>query len=117
MMREPSPSRHHTLRLVADARPKAIGAWDIPYDNFPALLHRREIVLNASQARKYREGEGMGGTTAIVSAIQGLRQDMQNLQLVVNGKTFGRASVQYGGDRMNGYIGKSERRAAAGHGW
>lgn len=95
----------------------AKGAWDIPYNNYRARLHRGEMVLTASQARKYRDGEGMGGTTAIVSAIQGLRQDMQNLQLVVNGKTFGRASVQYGGDRMNGYIGKSERREAAGHGW
>lgn len=36
----------------------ASGAWDIPYDNYPALLHRDETVLSASQARKYREGEG-----------------------------------------------------------
>lgn len=36
----------------------AKGAWDIPYDNYPALLHRDEMVLTASQARRYKEGQG-----------------------------------------------------------
>lgn len=35
----------------------AKGNWDVPYDNFPALLHRNEMVLTASQARRYRDGE------------------------------------------------------------
>lgn len=35
----------------------AKGNWDVPYDNFPALLHRNEMVLSASQARRYRDGE------------------------------------------------------------
>ena len=30
----------------------AKGAWSIPYDNYPALLHRGERVLTASQARQ-----------------------------------------------------------------
>lgn len=29
----------------------AKGAWSVPYDNYPALLHRNERVLTASQAR------------------------------------------------------------------
>lgn len=38
----------------------AIGAANIPYDNYPAMLHRNEMVLNATQARQYREGKGNG---------------------------------------------------------
>ena len=39
---------------------KAIGDWNVPYDNYPTLLHRNEMVLNATQARQYREGKGNG---------------------------------------------------------
>lgn len=38
----------------------AKGAWDIPFDDYPALLHRGEMVLTASQARRFREGSGGG---------------------------------------------------------
>ena len=41
--------------------PQAKGDWSVPYDNYPSLLHRGEMVLTKSQARKYREGQG-GGT-------------------------------------------------------
>ena len=41
--------------------PQAKGDWSVPYDNYPSLLHRGEMVLTKSQARKYREGHG-GGT-------------------------------------------------------
>lgn len=95
----------------------AKGAWNIPYDNFRARLHRGEMVLTASQARRYRDGEGFGGTGEIVSAIQGLRADMQNLRLMVGEKEFGRATVQYGGRRMQGQIGRAESQSAAGYGW
>ena len=46
----------------------AKGAWRIPYDNYPALLHRDEQVLTASQARQsdsandYEYIAGMIGT-------------------------------------------------------
>ena len=36
----------------------AKGNWNVPYDDYLAKLHRGEMVLTASQARKYREGEG-----------------------------------------------------------
>ena len=94
----------------------AKGAWEIPYDNYPALLHRGERVLTASQAR---QGDGMGleSTQAIVAALQGLRNDMQNIQLVVGGKAFGKATVRYGGERLDNYIGESESRLMTGYGW
>ena len=93
----------------------AKGAWDIPYNNYLANLHRDEMVLTASQARDYREGNN--GNSAIVDAIRGLRQDITNLQLVVGQKTFGRAVVNYSGKRMNGYIGEAEDKLSAGYGW
>ena len=96
-------------------RKKAKGDWNVPYDNFPALLHRGEMVLTKSQARQYRDGN-MSGTGEIVSALQGLRNDMQNMRLVVGQKTFGRAVVDYGGSRVGNYIGKSDSRLAAGYG-
>lgn len=34
----------------------AKGARTVPFDNYPALLHRNEAVLTASQARRYRDG-------------------------------------------------------------
>ena len=93
----------------------AKGAWDIPYNNYLANLHRDEMVLTASQARDYREGNN--DNSAIVDAIRGLRQDITNLQLVVGQKTFGRAVVNYSGKRMNGYIGEAEDKLSAGYGW
>lgn len=60
----------------------AKGDWSVPYDDFPALLHRNEMVLTASQARRYRDGEtgvdlsGLG--TVIVEAI---REGMANAQV------------------------------------
>lgn len=53
----------------------ASGAWNIPYDNYPAMLHRGEMVLTSSQARRYRDGEGGGMnlsalTSAVVNAVR-----------------------------------------------
>lgn len=58
---------------------QAKGNWYVPYDDYPSLLHRGEMVLTASQARQFREGSGgsldvSGLVTAIVGAMQdGLR--------------------------------------------
>ena len=53
----------------------AKGSWSIPYDDYLARLHRGEMVLTASQARRYRDGEGSSFdmealVSSIVSAIQ-----------------------------------------------
>ena len=66
---------------VGEEAPKgqAKGDWYVPYDNYPSLLHRGEMVLTASQARQYRDGAGgnldvAALTNAIVGAVQeGLR--------------------------------------------
>ena len=90
----------------------AKGLWTVPFDGYPALLHRGERVLTASQARDTNNSDSRG----IIEAIQGLRNDINNLQLVVGRKSFGRAVVDYGGGRMSDYIGSSESRMASGYG-
>lgn len=94
----------------------AKGEWNVPYDDYYTRLHRGEMVLSASQARDYRSGNSGMDTSAIVGAIQSLKNDLANLKLVVGRKTFGRAVVSYGGSGMNDYLGGSESRFAAGYG-
>lgn len=59
---------------------QAKGDWYVPYDDYPSLLHRGEMVLTASQARKYREGEanGTGGMspTEFAMAMRAVMGDM-----------------------------------------
>ena len=105
-----------TVEEIAQRHSQAKGLWSVPYDNYMARLHRDEMVLTASQARQYRDNYN-GDTSAIVEAIRGLRNDITRLQLVVGEKPFGRAVAQYGGKRINGYIGRSEDKTAAGYGW
>lgn len=50
---------------------KAIGDHYIPYDNFPALLHRGERVLTATEARKESKGADFSGLEdKIVASIR-----------------------------------------------
>ena len=108
--------KHITISVdTVDGVPNAKGNWSVPYDGFHAILHRSERVLTASQARKYRDGEG-GGNGDVVAAIQGLRNDMHNIKLMVGRKVFGKAVVEYGGSRMSDYIGGADSRAASGYG-
>lgn len=100
------------LNYVSNAK----GNWDVPYD-MPAILHRGETVLTTSEAREYREGTYEGGSSSdVVGAIQGMRNDLQNLRLVVGTRTFGRAVVDYSGNRMDEYIGRAEDRVSSGYG-
>ena len=59
----------------ANAPGHAKGLNYVPYDNYPALLHRGEQVLTASQARSNREGTGSsidlsGLSQAIQAAVR-----------------------------------------------
>ena len=64
-------------------KPKAKGDWYVPYDNYPALLHRSEMILTASQARRYREGEtGSMDLTALSGVIvSAIREGMTGAQV------------------------------------
>ena len=95
------------------AMPKATGVDYVPQNGLRAELHRGEGVLTAAENKAYRNGMG---TAEVVGAIQEMRQDLQNLRLIVGTKTFGRAVVDYGGRRVNNYIGEADSRAASGYG-
>jgi len=64
---------------------QAKGNWTVPYDNYPSLLHRGEMVLNKSQARQFRDGEGSGIDLrgAIDSAIMSA---MSRVNFALNGE-------------------------------
>lgn len=55
-----------------DARGFATGLYSVPYDNFPALLHRNETVLTRAQADEYRKGRGGNGES---------KQDIYNINI------------------------------------
>lgn len=55
-----------------DARGFATGLYSVPYDNFPALLHRNETVLTRAKADEYRKG-GVGSAES--------KQDIYNINI------------------------------------
>ena len=50
----------------------ATGLYSVPYDNFPALLHRNETVLTRAQADEYRNGGGKSAES---------KQDIYNINI------------------------------------
>lgn len=83
----------------------------VPYDEYPAFLHRGEAVLTAAQARAWRNGHGetalSGGNgqiasllLAILNAITGGNEEMiqailTDKKFVVGEREFARAVKQY----------------------
>jgi phage-related protein len=52
----------------------AAGIPYVPYDNYPAVLHRGETVINRQEADEMREGGGIGTGTVINQYIQSVPQ-------------------------------------------
>ena len=67
----------------------AVGLDRVPYDNYPALLHKGEMVLTAAEASAYRFGgsSGVGGGTFDPA---GLAMAMAGLAVQMDGRTVGR---------------------------
>lgn len=57
----------------------AIGADYIPYDNYPALLHRGERVLTATEARQDNRGVDLSGLEDRI--IQAIQEGMKNAEV------------------------------------
>lgn len=96
----------------------AKGAWDIPYDDFPALLHKNEMVLTASQARQYREGKSnLSDVSAIVDAIQSLGNRMARMSMTVGGKEFAKVVTDFAGRSLYEDAGARNQRMLSGYGW
>lgn len=64
----------------------AIGKDYVPYDNYPAYLHKGEAVLTAREADEWRRGEGGGGKTVNLNiyAQQLSQADMDYIVATVN---------------------------------
>lgn len=94
---------------------QAVGGWDIPYDNYLTRLHRGEMVLNATQARKFREGNyDSGASAAEIGAA--MSRAMRNVGFYFNdrevARTFGNSTT----GRVNRNIVQANRRHHAGYG-
>lgn len=77
-------------------KPRAIGEWNVPYDNFPALLHKNETVLTATQARQYRENGGGNGGGADMGAlaetiVAAIAEAFQGVSFELNGDKITRS--------------------------
>ena len=72
-----------TQYYTRQAQGNAKGLWDVPYDDYLTRLHRGEMVLNASRARDYREGNGTGlDMNALVAGVVGaIRQGMSGAEV------------------------------------
>lgn len=67
---------------------QAKGNWTVPYDNYPSLLHRGEMVLTKSQARQFRDGVSGGGISgdALASAVEAA---MSRVYVMLSGEKVG----------------------------
>lgn len=69
----------------------AKGLWDVPYDDYVSVLHRGEMVLNATRAREYREGSTNThlDLNSLITAIEAaIKSGMENATVhsFLNGK-------------------------------
>lgn len=92
----------------------AKGNWDVPYDNYAALLHRNEMVLTATQARQYREGRGNSLDAATLA--QAMRSAVLDLTMELNGEAVGRVFGDQTTRRVHNNISQINRRHRYGYG-
>jgi hypothetical protein len=66
----------------------AKGEWIVPYDNYYTRLHRDEMVLTKSQARRYREGSADYSTvgTMVATAVE---KAMSRVYVMMSGEKVG----------------------------
>jgi len=67
----------------------AKGSWNIPRNNQKALLHKGEIVLNQSQARRYRDGEGYSDGGAAYAARRAVKESLKDVKVMMSGEKVG----------------------------
>lgn len=81
------------------AMPEAKGLWSVPYDNFPALLHRGEQVLSASQAR---QGTGGGVDYGYIGQMIGesINSALRDVGLYMYGDEVGRMTSKQVGKNI-----------------
>ena len=70
--------------------PHAYGLPYVPYDDYPARLHRGEMVLTRNEAEQYR-GQSAGTGYDLKKLVKALNQRPFNLS--IDGKTFARGTA------------------------
>lgn len=81
----------------------ATGSSYVPYDNYPARLHRGEMVLTASQARRFRSGGyGMDMNALVVGVVGAIREGMDGAQVnsYMDGKRVTNRTNDITGNRL-----------------
>lgn len=63
----------------------AIGNDYVPFDNYPAILHRGEAVLTAREADAWRRGDGSNGVENVFNFYGVSQSDMEMIAEYVNG--------------------------------
>lgn len=89
------------LNFMKNAIPHSGGLARVPYNRYPALLHKDETVLNATEARKYRGDGGAGsGHGGIVINMHGtvIREDadVERLAASLAQELSARGGVKFG---------------------
>ena len=67
----------------------AKGSWNIARNNQKALLHKGEIVLNQSQARRYREGEGSSDRGVAYGVGRAVKEAFKETKVLMSGEKVG----------------------------
>ena len=86
----------------------------IPYDDYVARLHRGEMVLTASQARRYRDGEGsFDGATMSQMVAMAVDKAMSKVYVMLSGEKVGDLTTKRVKNNINA-INYSRLRALGG---
>ena len=68
----------------------------VPYDNYRAILHRGETVLNQAQSREYRSGSGSFNSAVMYDAIaSAVASAVREIHFDIDGKAVGNAVTDY----------------------
>lgn len=89
-----------TIRTLVTGRRLATGLDRVPYDEYPALLHKDEAVLTAEEAAAWRAGKSMGNSSTednsmVVGVLRQILDAIQNggnqeTVIKLNSREFGR---------------------------
>lgn len=96
---------HTTLEreyVDINPRPFAIGTNYVPYDNYPALLHRGEQVLTATEVRR-NNNQGQISTDFENRVIAAIREGMAdaNVTAIVTDRQVARGSNRFNGNELD----------------